>query len=63
MRNQDNMQAAYTIEYQINTLFDHMETRKEFVILINSPFFDRQLAHMGVAKILTTQEYTHAYCM
>ena len=40
-----------------------METVQEFAIAGNYPFSDQQLAYMGVAKILATQEYTHAYRM
>ena len=40
-----------------------METVQEFAIAGNYPFSDQQLAYMGVAKILATQEYTHVYCM
>ena len=36
---------------------------QEFVVAGNSLFSDRQLADMGVAIIMVTQEYTHTYCM
>ena len=40
-----------------------MDTGQEFSIAGNSPFYDQKLSAMGVAKIIATQEYTHAYCM
>ena len=40
-----------------------METGQEFAITGNSPFSDRKLTDMGIAKILATQEYAHMYCM
>ena len=49
------MQAIYNIEDPIEILFYQMETGQEFVIAGNSPFSDRQLEDMSVAKILATQ--------
>ena len=40
-----------------------METGQESAIAGNFPCSDRQVAEMGVTKILATQEYTHAYHM
>ena len=40
-----------------------MEMVQEFAIAGKSPFSNRQLADMGVAKNLATQEFTHAYRM
>ena len=61
--NQDEMQAMCNVEYPINILFVQMEKGQEFAIAGNSPFYDRQLADMGVAKTLAIQECTHGYRM
>ena len=63
MRNQEKMQSTYNVEYSIEILLDQIDTGQEFAIARNLKFSDRQLADMGVAKILATQEYTHEYCM
>ena len=63
MRNQDKMQGMYNIKDPIEIMFDQMKTIQEFAIAGNSPFSNRQLEDMGVTKILTTQVYTHAYCI
>ena len=44
-------------------MLDKMKTGQEFSIAGNSPFSNRQLAEIGISKILATQEYTHVYCM
>ena len=63
MWNQENMKSMYNINELIEILLDQMEMGQESTISGNSPFSDRQLADMGVAKILATQEYTHANSM
>ena len=63
MINQEDMQATYNVEYPIKILFDHIETGQDFAVAGNLPFSGWQLADIGVAKILATQEYTHLYCM
>ena len=57
------MQVMYNVDDTTDILFDNIETGQEFSIAGNSPFSDHQLADMGVAKILATQEYKHAYHM
>ena len=61
MRNQDEMKVTYNAEYPIEILFDQMDTGQELAIAGNTTFSNRQLADMGVSKILTTKEYTHEY--
>ena len=61
MKNQRELQASYNAKDSIENLFGQMETGQEFTIAGNYPFYNYQLADMGVIKILTTQEYTHAY--
>ena len=56
MKNQDRIQSTYNVDDLIEILFDQMEMGQEFSIAGNYPFSDRQMAEMGVAKILTTQE-------
>ena len=58
----DLMKKQYTVqefnhaEELIEILFDQIEMRQEFAITGNSPFGDRQIAKMGIAQILATQE-------
>ena len=54
------MQAMYKVEDPIEIPFYQMETGQEFVIAVNSPFSNRQLADMGIDRKIATQEYTHA---
>ena len=61
--NQDKMQVIYNVKYPIKILFNQMDMGKLFAISGILPLFDSQLADMGVAKILVTQEYTCSYCM
>ena len=61
MQNQEEMQVKYNFNDPIEILFDQIEMGKKFAIAGKSQFSDRQLVDMGVAKILATQEYTHAY--
>ena len=60
-RNQGKMKSMYNVEDPIEILFYQMDTGQEFTIAGNSSFSDWQLADMGVAKIVATQEYTHEY--
>ena len=53
----------YHVEEPIEILFDQLDMGLEFAIAGNSPFSDHQLADMGIAQILATWEYTHAYRM
>ena len=53
-RNQEKMQSTYNVEYSIEILFDQIDTGQEFAIARNPKCSDRQLADMGVAKILAT---------
>ena len=57
------MQVMYNVEDKTEILFDQIETGQELSIAGNSPFYDHQLADMGVATFLATQEYKHAYHM
>ena len=63
MNDQDTIQESYHVKETIEILFDQIETGQEFVIAVNLPFYDRQLADMFIAQILSMQEYTHAYHM
>ena len=56
IKNQDKMQAAYHIEDPIENIFGQIKTGREFTITGNVPFYDRQLADMGISQILSTQE-------
>ena len=63
MQNEEETQETYNAEDTTNILFYQIETGQELLVSGNSSFSDRQLADMGVEKILATQKYTHAYCM
>ena len=63
LKNKEDMQATYTVKDPIELLFDQIETGQESAVAGNSPFYDQQIVDMGVAKILLTQEYIHAYLM
>ena len=63
MWTQEEMQATYKLEYLIEIMFDQIERIQELSVTGNSPFSNRQLAGMRVPKILSTEEYTHAYRM
>ena len=53
----------YNVEDLIEILFDKLYMGQEFSVAGKSPCSDHQLANMGVAKMLETQEYTHTYRM
>ena len=63
MKNQDMMQTVYHVEYPIWILSDQINTGQWFSIAGNSPFSNIHLADLGIAQILATHKYTHAYCM
>ena len=63
MNNQDTTQASNYVEELTEILFNQIETGQEFKIDGNPPFNKNQLAYMGIAQILSMQEYTHVYCM
>ena len=63
IRNHEQIQVTYNVEDTIEILFDQIETGQKIAVVGTSPFSDSHIADMGVAKILVTQEYTHAYCM
>ena len=48
------MQATFKVKYPREILFDQIDTGQEFVIAINSPFFEMSSLDMGVTKILAT---------
>ena len=48
MQNQEKVKSTYKVEEPIEILFDQMERRQESAIAGNSPFYDWQLADMGV---------------
>ena len=50
-------------EEPIEIIFDRIQTVQELGIAGNSPFYDRHIIDMCVARILETQEYTHDYHM
>ena len=62
-RNQEETQATYNVKDPIGILFNQMDMGQGFKIDRKFPFFNWQLADMGVTRILATQEYTHTYCM
>ena len=59
--NKDTVQAKYHVKDPIKILFNLIDTGQEFSIVGNSPFYGHQVEDMGIAQILATQEYTHAY--
>ena len=63
MKNQDKMQTSYHVEGPIEILFDQINMGQELLIAVNSPLSDRKHSYIGIAQILATQVYTHAYPM
>ena len=55
MQNQEEIQATYNVKNPIDILFYQIDTGQESAVAGTSPFSDRQLAEMGVAKFLSTQ--------
>ena len=51
MRDQEEIQVTYNVEYSIKILFDQIETGQEFAVVGNSSFSDRQMEEMGSQKL------------
>ena len=55
MNNQGTMQSMYKIEDPVEIIFNQIEVGKEFAIVVNSTFTDRQLSDMRTDQIIATE--------